>query len=186
MSGAQGDVDDRFVPVRRMFDRYLAADPSYSAQLCVYLRGEPVVDLVGGHLLDAESVTGVFSVSKGVAALTVATLIDDGRLALDARVADYWPEFEDPDKDRITVRQLLSHQAGLAAVDGRFTLAEVLQSEAGARRLVGQRLGRFEQSLGLSVDRDQRGRGRARLQGGLERLPRAAHAVERLRLLAAS
>jgi CubicO group peptidase (beta-lactamase class C family) len=139
MSGAQGDVDDRFVPVRRMFDRYLAADPSYSAQLCVYLRGEPVVDLVGGHLLDAESVTGVFSVSKGVAALTVATLIDDRRLALDARVADYWPEFEDPDKDRITVRQLLSHQAGLAAVDGRFTLAEVLQSEAGATRLAGQR-----------------------------------------------
>ena len=66
--------------MRQRFDRYLAEDPRLSAQLCVYHHGEPVVDLAGGPQLDAQSVTGVFSVSKGVAALTIATLVDDGRL----------------------------------------------------------------------------------------------------------
>jgi CubicO group peptidase (beta-lactamase class C family) len=125
--------------VRTLFESYLAEDPSFSAQLCVYRGGDPVVDLAGGPQLDRDSVTGVFSVSKGVAALAIATLVDDGRLGLDAPVADSWPEFAAAGKDSVTVRQLLSHQAGLAAVEGRFTLAEVVESAAGAQRLARQR-----------------------------------------------
>jgi CubicO group peptidase (beta-lactamase class C family) len=138
-AGARGEVGHRFERVRALFESYLAEDPSFSAQLCVYRGGDRVVDLVGGPRLDRESVTGVFSVSKGVAALTIATLIDDGRLDLDRPVADYWPEFVAADKGLVTVRQLLSHQAGLAAVDGRFTLAEIVESAAGAARLARQR-----------------------------------------------
>jgi CubicO group peptidase (beta-lactamase class C family) len=137
--GAQGEVHRSFAPVRNLFESYLAEDPSFSAQLCIYRGGDRVVDLVGGPQLDRESVTGVFSVSKGVAALTIAILIDEGRLVLDRPVADYWPEFVAADKGLMTVRQLLSHQAGLPAVDGRFTLAEVVESAAGAERLAAQR-----------------------------------------------
>jgi CubicO group peptidase (beta-lactamase class C family) len=132
---AMGDVADGFEQVRERFESYLAEDSSFSAQLCVYRGGDPVVDLAGGPQLDRESATGVFSVSKGVAALTIATLIDDGRLDLDRPVADYWPEF----MTAVTVRQLLSHQAGLAAVDGRFTVTEIVESAAGATRLARQR-----------------------------------------------
>ena len=78
--GAHGGVDDGFARVRDLFESYLARDPTFSAQLCVYRGGDCVVDLAGGPQLDRESVTGVFSVSKGVAALTIATLVDDGRL----------------------------------------------------------------------------------------------------------
>jgi CubicO group peptidase (beta-lactamase class C family) len=138
-SAAHGYVDARFEQVHALFDRYLREDSAFSAQLCVYQRDELVVDLVGGPQLSADSVTGVFSVSKGVAACAIATLIDTGRLDLDQRVAAYWPEFAAADKGRVTVRQLLSHQAGLPAVDGRFTVTEVLHSELAAARLAGQR-----------------------------------------------
>jgi CubicO group peptidase (beta-lactamase class C family) len=137
--GEHGDVDERFARVRDLFSSYVARDRLFSAQLCVYRGAERVVDLAGGPQLGRESVTGVFSVSKGVAALTIATLIDDGRLVLDRPVADYWPEFAAADKGRVTVRQLLSHQAGLAAVDGRFSIAEVVDSIGGAKRLARQR-----------------------------------------------
>jgi CubicO group peptidase (beta-lactamase class C family) len=139
MIGAQGEVADGFARVRDLFEAYLAEDPSFSAQLCVYRGGDCVVDLAGGRQLDRESVTGVFSVSKGVAALVIATLVDDSRLDLDRPVGEYWPEFQTADKGLVTVRQLLSHQAGLVAVDGRFTLTEVVASAAGAERLARQR-----------------------------------------------
>src|SRR2546430_15988014 len=42
-------------------------------------------------------------------------LVDEGRLALDARVQRYVPEFAGPMKDRVTIRHLLTHSAGLAA-----------------------------------------------------------------------
>jgi CubicO group peptidase (beta-lactamase class C family) len=137
--GARGRVDKSFVRVGSLFQSYLADDPSFSAQLCVYRGGDRVVDLAGGPQLDRGSVTGVFSVSKGVAAVTMAVLIDDGRLELDRPVAAYWPEFRAADKGLVTVRQLLSHQAGLVAVDGRFALTEVVESAAGADRLARQR-----------------------------------------------
>jgi CubicO group peptidase (beta-lactamase class C family) len=58
----------------------------------------------------------VFSVGKGVLAACLARLAGQGRLDYDARVASYWPEFGAAGKDGITVRQLLSHQAGLPAL----------------------------------------------------------------------
>ena len=43
-------------------------------------------------------------------------LCSRGLLDLDVPVASYWPEFGQADKDRITVRMLLNHQAGLPAI----------------------------------------------------------------------
>jgi len=135
---ARGQVAAGFEPVRAMFDDYLRSDPDYSAQLCIQVGGERVVDLVGGALA-ADSLTGVYSVTKGVAALVIARLIDAGMLDPDLPVAHYWPEFGAEDKREISVRQLLSHQAGVPAIDGRFILEEVLDSASGAERLAAQR-----------------------------------------------
>ncbi|MFJ6453984.1 serine hydrolase domain-containing protein [Paenarthrobacter sp. NPDC091669] len=134
---AEEQMDTRFAAVGRRFEQYLESD-GYSGQLAVWWRGKPVVDIAGGPELTPDSVTGVFSVSKGVAALVIATLIDDGRLELDAPVARYWPEFSVAGKSAITVRQLLSHQAGLPGIEGKFEVDLLLESGTGAAALAQQ------------------------------------------------
>ncbi|MHA7270195.1 serine hydrolase domain-containing protein [Arthrobacter sp. HLT1-20] len=121
---SHGHASEQFAPVRELFDGMLGADPGYSAQLAVYLNGTKVVDLVGGPDSAADSLTGVFSCSKGVAALAFSLLVQDGLIDLDARVATYWPEFARNGKAAITVRQLLSHQGGLVGVQGGFAMEE--------------------------------------------------------------
>ena len=133
-----GVVTQAFADVQTAFDQYLQADDGYSAQLCIYLGGEPVVDLVGGPHLRGDSLTGVYSATKGAAALAVASVIDAGALDLEALVIDYWPEFGANGKATVTVGDLLAHRAGLNALDGRFTLEELFDSRRGGGRLAAQ------------------------------------------------
>ena len=94
---------------------------SYSggAAVCVYHRGEWVVDLWGGHsddegtLWHRDTMAPSFSTTKGVAATLLHIYADRGLIDYDARVADYWPEFGQAGKEDITVRQVLAHQSGL-------------------------------------------------------------------------
>jgi CubicO group peptidase (beta-lactamase class C family) len=133
-SVSAGLATPEFAEVRELFDSFLSDDPGYSAQLSVYRRGTKVVDLCGGPGLVPGDITGTYSCSKGVAAFVIALLVQDGRLDLDRTVASYWPEFGVQGKDRLTVRQALSHQAGLPGVVGGFPLAEFATADA-ARRL---------------------------------------------------
>ncbi|WP_120520259.1 serine hydrolase domain-containing protein [Arthrobacter celericrescens] len=132
---APGLVAPGFEAVAELFGRYLAEDPSYSAQLAAYHRGVKVLDLSGGPHIRPDSVTGVFSCSKGIAGLVIALLVQDGVLDLDAEVVKYWPEFGAQGKSGITVVQLLSHQAGLLGIEGGLTLEECNHSELAAARL---------------------------------------------------
>ena len=59
----------------------------------------------------------VYSATKGLAAMTLAIAHSRGWLDYEERVCAYWPEFAQQGKERITVRQLLAHQAGLFALD---------------------------------------------------------------------
>lgn len=131
-----GSVHPAFAALRAQFDAYLHDDPTYSAQLAILVDGTLVVDLTGGAHLGPDAVTGVFSATKGVAAVTVATLVDEGSLDLEARVASYWPEFAAHGKAGITVRQALSHQAGLVNTATGIPVDElVLSPRAAAERL---------------------------------------------------
>ena len=67
----------------------------------------------------------MFSTTKGVSALAVAVAVARGLISYDAKVADYWPDFAQASKGLITVRQLLSHQAGLPAIDVPLTLHDL-------------------------------------------------------------
>ena len=120
-----------FEPVREHLDAQLAEQPGHSAQLAVQVDGRRVVDLWGGPHLGETSVTGVYSATKGIAAITLATLVRDGRLDLDERVAAYWPEFGGRGKDAVSVRQLLSHQAGLVNTRRGPDVGGVLRLAAG-------------------------------------------------------
>ena len=128
-----------FESVAELFGRFLSEDREYSAQLAAYHRGVKVLDISGGPHRRPDSVTGVFSCSKGVSGLVIALLVQDGFLDLDAEVVKYWPEFGAEGKATITVAQLLSHQAGLLGVEGGLTLAEYNNSELAAAKLAQMR-----------------------------------------------
>ncbi|MEN0135084.1 MAG: serine hydrolase domain-containing protein [Rhodococcus sp. (in: high G+C Gram-positive bacteria)] len=91
--------------------------------LAVYLHGEPVVDVWAGWssrdtFWQADTVTLTFSTGKGVASTVLHRLAGRGIIEYDEPVARYWPEFAAEGKDAITVRELLSHRAGLHRVRG--------------------------------------------------------------------
>ena len=133
-----GEVAPGYEPVRDALLAYTELDPTYSAQLAVHRGSDRVVDLTVGDALAPDSLMPVFSCSKGASAIVVAHLIDRGLLDLDERVAAYWPEFAANGKAAITVKALLSHQAGLSGVDGGYTYAELFAHSALAERLAAQ------------------------------------------------
>ncbi|WP_343082233.1 serine hydrolase domain-containing protein [Ostreiculturibacter nitratireducens] len=128
----QGQVSPEFEPVRLAFEDNFARRGELGGAVCVYRHGDCVVDLWGG-IRDAETgapwekdtMVLVFSATKGLAAMTIALAHSRGWLDYEARVADYWPEFARNGKEAVTVRQLLSHQAGLHAFAGKVGREEI-------------------------------------------------------------
>ena len=119
-----GHVSPGFEPVRDAFADNFVRRRELGGACCVYHRGEKVVDLWGGirnkgtgEPWEPDTMVVVHSATKGLAAMTLALAHSRGWLDYDERVARYWPEFAQNGKDRITVRQLLAHQAGLFAID---------------------------------------------------------------------
>lgn len=133
MQISRGFAAPGFEGVINLFDSFLADDPDYSAQVAAYVAGRKVVALDGGPHISSDSITGAYSCSKGVAAMVMALLVQDGRLDLDQAVAHYWPEFGVHGKDHLLVREALSHQAGVMGVEGGLALAEFTTPEAAAR-----------------------------------------------------
>ncbi|MFI0979198.1 serine hydrolase domain-containing protein [Streptomyces sp. NPDC021093] len=129
------DVREEFAAVLNNPDE----GPDHAAQLVAHVRGELVVDLWGGPHIGADSLTPVYSSTKGAAYLVVALLVQDGVLDLDREVAFYWPEFGAHGKDRLTVRELLAHRSGVVGADTGFTAEELADDRAIAERLAGQR-----------------------------------------------
>jgi CubicO group peptidase (beta-lactamase class C family) len=123
-AGIQGHVSKGFEAVRKAFGDNFSRRKELGAACCIYRRGEKVVDLWGGirnkatgEPWEEDTMVLVHSTTKGLAAMTLAVAHSRGWLDYDERVCTYWPEFAQRGKDRITVRQLLAHQAGLHAFD---------------------------------------------------------------------
>jgi len=121
---ASGECSSGFEPVRDAFLEPFLSGREVGGALCVLRHGEPLVDLWAGHA-DAErtrpwqrdTLAMPYSVSKAMVAFCAIVLADRGLLDLDAPVADLWPEFAAAGKAAVTVRQVLSHQAGVIALD---------------------------------------------------------------------
>jgi CubicO group peptidase (beta-lactamase class C family) len=125
-----------FESVRTAFDKNFAEGLEVGAAFAAYHHGELVADLWGGiadlktgRPWERDSVIGVFSTTKGAAAMCANKLAQEGRLDIDAPVASYWPEFAAEGKENIPVRYLLTHRAGLAWVDEPLTLEQALAWE---------------------------------------------------------
>ena len=120
----EGRVSAGFEPVRQAFADNFYRRRELGGACCVYHRGEKVVDVWGGirnrktgEPWQEDTMVLVHSTTKGLAAMTLALAHSRGWLDYDKRVCDYWPEFAQQGKERVTVRQLLAHQAGLFALD---------------------------------------------------------------------
>lgn len=146
MAGIGGFVAAGFEGVRDVFAANFDRNNEVGAGVCVYLDGRPVVDLWGG-VADRDSGrpwTGdtlqlVYSVTKAMTSACAHLLVQRGELDLDAPVCEYWPEFAAQGKDRVPVRWLLSHRAGLPALDKQLTVEEALAWDPVVQALARQR-----------------------------------------------
>src|SRR4051794_31828852 len=111
-----GTVAPCFEGVRSAFERCFAELGETGAAFHGLVGGRTVADLWGGAGFGRDTLVHVYSVTKPAAAFCVLVLADRGRLGLDDRVAEHWPEFAAAGKQDVTVRQLLAHQAGLVAL----------------------------------------------------------------------
>ena len=127
----QGHFQLEFEAVRDAFAALFEDPQERGAALCIQVDGETVVDLWAGtadkdgaEAWHTDTILNLFSCTKTFTAVAVLQLAAEGKLALDAPVARYWPEFAAAGKGDITVRQLLCHRAGLPA------LRELLPAQA--------------------------------------------------------
>ena len=130
----EGIVGRDFEGVREAFADNFARRGELGGACCAYHWGGKVVDLWGGvrnkqtgEPWERNTMVIVYSATKGLAAMTLAIAHSRGWLDYEERVCAYWPEFAQQGKERITVRQLLAHQAGLYALDepvDRSTVAD--------------------------------------------------------------
>ena len=141
-----GTCDARFAPVRDAFERNFNEPGEVGASFAMTVDGEFVVDIWAGHRDAAatepwaeNTIVNVYSITKTITALCALLLADRGELDMRAPVATYWPEFAANGKERIEVRHLLSHSAGLSgleAADSQYVwydwdrVAELLAAQA--------------------------------------------------------
>ena len=141
-----GNCAPGFKALKSAFENNFNEHDEIGASLCIYQHGEKVVDLWGGHSDSAKSqpwekdtLVNVWSTTKGMMALCVARLVDQGKLEMGRTVAEYWPEFAANGKDHVTVAQLFSHQAGLCGTDKPITKNQVLNTDLLGEMLAAQK-----------------------------------------------
>ncbi|GAA4005258.1 beta-lactamase family protein [Streptomyces sp. NBC_01352] len=141
-SAIHGHCDERFGAVRTAFEENFRDRGELGAAVTVVVDGETVVDLWGGwsdaagtRPWERDTLVNVWSTTKGPVALCAHILADRGLLDFDAPVAVYWPEFAAAGKEKVLVRHLLSHRAGLAGLREPHTLAQLCDWEVTVERL---------------------------------------------------
>lgn len=129
MEIVKGFVAPGFEPVRYAFEENFRKGLEDGAACAVYFRGEKVVDLWGGTRdpktgapWEEDTLVVVFSTTKGLSSMALAAAHSRGLFDYDERMSTYWPEFAQGGKADVTVRQVLSHQAGLPAITEKMDL----------------------------------------------------------------
>jgi CubicO group peptidase (beta-lactamase class C family) len=129
--------------VRQAFEKNFADGVEVGAALRIFRGGEEVVSLCGGFCDSARSVPWndetlvlIWSATKGVAAACTLHAMQEAGVDLHTRVADFWPEFAQVGKGALTLGQVLSHRAGLCALEDPS--ANILDRESVVRAIEKQ------------------------------------------------
>jgi CubicO group peptidase (beta-lactamase class C family) len=143
----QGSADRRFRPLVQRFASIYRRPSHGGGALAVYWRGEPVVDVWAGYAdaggrrpWERETASMSFSTTKGITSTVVHRFVDRGLLTYDDPLATWWPAFATDDKQHITLRLLMSHQAGLHRIRGVVPTAEELLDHRSIADLVADQV----------------------------------------------
>jgi CubicO group peptidase (beta-lactamase class C family) len=140
-----GFCDGRFESLRDAFRANFDDGLEIGASLAVTHRGEPVVDLWAGHAdrnrtrpWERDTLIFLSSSTKIPLVVSFLMLVDRGLVELDAPIAHYWPEFAAGGKERVTVREALSHRGAIPGFDPPIDVAALLDWNAITTHLAAQ------------------------------------------------
>jgi CubicO group peptidase (beta-lactamase class C family) len=129
----KGTVSNGYDQVREAFVKAFEDKPNMGASLAIRVDGQEVVNLIGGtadHVVgsswDEQTISVIFSCTKGLMSLLAAKAVEDGKLSYSDLVSKYWPEFAQAGKANVTVGDLLSHRSGLSAPRQDISTAEAI------------------------------------------------------------
>ena len=101
------------------------------AAISIWRNGEPVLDLHGGfrdagreQAWTKDTLVLVWSATKGLGVACLLHVLQENKIDIERRVGEFWPGFAQAGKERITLAELLSHQAGVAALDRRADILD--------------------------------------------------------------
>lgn len=146
MTQIQGYHDPRFESVRTLFSQQQSDPQARGAALCVTVGSETVLDLWHGVMdkdnskaWEQDTLVNVFSCTKPLGAVALLQQVQAGRMNLDDPLMDIWPEFAQADKQHITLRQILSHRAGLPAISMELAPETLFDWQAMSSALAAQK-----------------------------------------------
>ncbi|WP_339831056.1 serine hydrolase domain-containing protein [uncultured Parvibaculum sp.] len=141
-----GTCDPHFAPVREAFIGNFRERGEPGGAVALMVDGRLVADLWGGWRDAArqtpwarETLVNFFSVGKAFTSLVALRLVERGLLDLDAPAARLWPEFAEHGKERVTLRHILSHQAGLPAIREELSDSAIFDAPRMAAALARQK-----------------------------------------------
>ncbi|MEO7167939.1 MAG: serine hydrolase domain-containing protein [Spartobacteria bacterium] len=124
-------ADELAARIRPLFDENFSRFGELGAAVSIWQGGQSVLELQGGFCdaqreipWTAETLVLFWSATKGLGAACLLHLLQDHKIGLERRVAEFWPEFGQSGKEAITLAQLLSHQAGLAGLDATAEMTD--------------------------------------------------------------
>jgi CubicO group peptidase (beta-lactamase class C family) len=127
----QLDTDELRERLKPLFLENFERFGELGAAVSIWQDGKPVVDIYGGFCdarhekpWEADTLVLVWSATKGIGSACLLHVLQEHKIGIDRTVAEFWPEFAQVGKEKITLAQLLSHQAGLCALDARVDILD--------------------------------------------------------------
>jgi len=151
----KGTVASGYESVRDMFEENFKEGREDSAQLCVYVGEELVIDLyasLSSSSYNGDTLTNIFSSTKSLTAICMARMVDKGLLDYNEKISKYWPEFAEKGKGETTVADLMRHEAGLPSFDTSLTRESFLPANIKMNK-VGEIIEKQEQSFPSETQR---------------------------------
>jgi CubicO group peptidase (beta-lactamase class C family) len=120
----QLDPEELRARIEPLFQDNFANRGELGAAVSIWQNGKAIVDLVGGFK-DAhrkqpwtnDTLVLIWSATKGIGSACLLHVVQEHKIDMERRVAEFWPEFAQAGKEKVTLAQLLSHQVGLCALD---------------------------------------------------------------------
>lgn len=136
---------DKYPKVVEVFKSHFESHTDVGASVTVIHKDEVILELSGGYSnyetktpYNKDTLQIVFSSSKAVTLVVIAWLVDQGYLDYDCPVSKYWPEFAKGGKDKILIKDVMRHEAGIPWVEPPLEYEELTNPEKLYQRLADQ------------------------------------------------